>query len=145
MTTKKDGRKLTPEDLLRDYHPEIQAISEALRSLVKNTVPEAKEKAYPGWRAIGYRHPSSGYFCGIFPFEKAVHLIFEWGILLPDPDEVLQAPEPRDHLAGGDVEGDASQEPDVDPQHPPPAQGELGEAVRPGEALDEGHGGRLPV
>ena len=61
-----------------------------------------------------------------------------------DPDEVLQAPEPRDDLAGGGIEREAGQEPDVEPQHPPAAQGELGEAVRPGEALDEGHGGRLP-
>jgi hypothetical protein len=89
MTSKKNRREPTPEDILRDYHPEIQAVVEALRRLVKQLVPAATEKAYPGWGAIGYRHPTAGYFCGIFPQKDEVHLLFEWGVLLPDSDEIL--------------------------------------------------------
>jgi len=51
---------------------------------------EAVETAYPGWRAIGYRHPQSGYFCGIFPEPPRVRLAFEWGALLPDPHQLLK-------------------------------------------------------
>ncbi len=87
---KKAERKISPEDILRDFHPEIREIAEELRLVVKKLVPEAKEKAYPGWKAIGCRHPTAGYFCGIFPQESEVHLLFEWGILLPDPQGILQ-------------------------------------------------------
>jgi hypothetical protein len=90
MSTKKTQGVTSPEDILRDYSLEIQAIAEELRRLVKLQVPNAVEQGYPRWRGIGYRHPSAGYFCGIFPQQDEVHLLFEWGILLPDPQGILQ-------------------------------------------------------
>jgi hypothetical protein len=42
-------------------------IAERLRVLTRETVPEADERAYTGWQAIGYRIPEAGYFAGIFP------------------------------------------------------------------------------
>lgn len=52
-------------------------------------MPDAEERAYAGWHAIGYRHPKAGCFCGIFPCEGEVRLLFEHGAALPDPDGVL--------------------------------------------------------
>ncbi len=77
------------EDILRDFPLEIRDIAEQLRRMVKDLVPDAFEKAYPRWRGIGYRHPAAGYFCGIFPQRDEVRLLFEWGVLLSDPDGLL--------------------------------------------------------
>lgn len=81
---------ISPDDILRRHHPAVQALAQELREFVKRQVPETTERAYPGWHAIGYRHPTSGYFCGLFPFDHHVHLLFEWGVLLPDPEGLLR-------------------------------------------------------
>ena len=81
--------KITPDELLQTHNPDIQAIVADLRKLILETVPNAAESANPGWHSISYRHPQQGYFCGIFPTHDHVILVFEFGILLPDPDGVL--------------------------------------------------------
>lgn len=81
---------LTAEQLLADFPPTIQKISGRLRDSIKLHHPSLQEKVYPGWRALGFSHPTAGYICGIFPYVESVKLIFEWGIRLPDPDGVLQ-------------------------------------------------------
>lgn len=78
------------EALLARHTPEVRALVERLRRLVRQTVPEATEAVQPRWHSLNYRHPSQGYFCGIFPFTEDVKLIFEFGVLLPDPAGVLQ-------------------------------------------------------
>ncbi len=65
-------------------------IAERLRALVRETVPEAGERAYTGWHAIGYRTREAGYFAGIFPRDDHCDLLFEHGIELTDPDGVLE-------------------------------------------------------
>lgn len=87
MATKKP--KISVEQLLERHHPDIQALVNVLRKLILETVPNAAESANPGWHSISYRHPKQGYFCGIFPTQDHVILVFEFGILLPDPDGVL--------------------------------------------------------
>jgi hypothetical protein len=82
---------ITPADILADYTPEVRQIAEALRRLVKLAAPEASESAYPGWRGIGYRHLRVGFFCAIFPQPDHARLSFEYGVLLPDPQNVLQS------------------------------------------------------
>lgn len=84
------AKTLSPEDLLADHTPEVRALAGELRQLIRAAVPEATEKAYPGWQGIGYRHPQAGYFCGIFPTADLVKLGFEFGVLLPDPDGLLE-------------------------------------------------------
>jgi hypothetical protein len=79
----------SPEIILSDQPPELRQLAERLRGLIRETVPEAVESAYPGWHAIGYRHPERGYFCAIFPETARVRLAFEWGALLPDPHHLL--------------------------------------------------------
>jgi len=77
-------------DLIASHVPAIRDLIEALRRLIATAVPEASEQAYSGWHSINYRHPTRGYFCGIFPREEYVDLVFEFGVLLPDPDGLLQ-------------------------------------------------------
>ena len=69
---------------------EVRAIAEGLRSLIRESMPEATESGHPTWHSINYRHPKAGYVCGIFPHKDSVDLVFEFGILLPDPHQVLQ-------------------------------------------------------
>ena len=80
----------SPGHILMGHNPRVQALAERLRELIRKTVPDAIEKAYPGWHGIGYRHPDLGYFCGVFPQEKSVRLLFEYGDLIPDPDCLLK-------------------------------------------------------
>ncbi len=81
---------LSVEQFLAGYPPPMQRLIERLRKLVKATVPEATERVYPIWRGIGYRHPTAGYFCGIFPSRDIVRLGFEYGVWLSDPDRLLR-------------------------------------------------------
>jgi hypothetical protein len=90
MMKKKPAKEITPEDILADHTPEVRALVERLREIIRGTVPTAVEASYPGWHAIGYRHPGVGYFCGIFPEMERVRLGFEFGVLLPDPHRVLE-------------------------------------------------------
>jgi hypothetical protein len=86
----KKAQTLSPEDILASQPPPVASLANRLRTIVRAAVPEAVEAAYPGWRAIGYRHPKSGYFCGIFPLGDHVKLYFEYGAFLPDPTGLLK-------------------------------------------------------
>ena len=81
---------LTTEDIPNDHSPVVQLIAQSLRDLIRATVPEMTERAYAGWHGIGFRHPRSGYVCGIFPGQESVKLVFENGVQLLDSDQVLQ-------------------------------------------------------
>lgn len=80
---------VTPESILARSRPDVRALAEALRTLIRTTIPSAEERAYPGWGALGYRDEHSGYFCGIFPGADEVRLAFEHGAALADPDGLL--------------------------------------------------------
>ncbi len=82
--------EITPVHILIAYSPRVQALVARLRNLVRETVPDAAERAYPIWRGIGLRHPVSGYYCGIFLQEDWGRLDFEYGALLADPDNLLK-------------------------------------------------------
>ena len=83
------SQAVAAEDILLDHSPEVRRVVAAFRALITDTLDGLTEKAYPGWHAIGYRHPQAGYICGIFPYETSVQLIFEKGVLLSDPSGVL--------------------------------------------------------
>ena len=56
-------------------------------------MPDALERVRTGWRLIGYDVPlgrRSRYFAFVVPEPEHVHLGFEYGILMPDPDAILQ-------------------------------------------------------
>lgn len=56
-----------------------------LVAFVHSAVPEATAKVNPGWRSLNFSHARVGYFCGLFPFEDHLRVVFEFGVLLPDP------------------------------------------------------------
>ncbi|RIK41903.1 MAG: hypothetical protein DCC55_10580 [Chloroflexi bacterium] len=89
MAKNKVPQRYQVEDILASHTPDVVALVERLRHLIRTTVPEAVEKAYPRWHGIGYTHPQVGYFCAIFPEQNRVKLGFEFGILLPDPEGLL--------------------------------------------------------
>jgi len=81
---------LTPAALLQPFPPRVRALANRLRSIVKKAAPSLKEAAYPGWKAVGFRHGEAGYICGVFPSAAGVRLIFEHGAGLRDPDGLLE-------------------------------------------------------
>lgn len=83
----------SPEEFLSTFSPEIQALANQLRALIKETVPHVREAVYTGWKLIGYRVKkgrSDAYFCFIAPFENRIMLGFEYGIQLFDPELRLE-------------------------------------------------------
>jgi hypothetical protein len=84
---------LPPEALLARFPPERVATAEELRSLVRRVVPDAIERVRPGWGLIGYDLPigrRTVYFAFVWPEVEHVHLGFEYGIHMDDPDGLLQ-------------------------------------------------------
>ncbi|MCO6451064.1 MAG: hypothetical protein J5I90_09795 [Caldilineales bacterium] len=77
------------DDLLRAYPPPIRETVASLQAVLAQTATEATWRVNTGWKSINYRHPRLGYFCGIFPFVDSGQLVFEFGVLLPDPDAEL--------------------------------------------------------
>jgi hypothetical protein len=70
----------TPDEFLGQFPPHIQGLANALRDLVKRTLPSVTEAVYPGWGLIGYRlvdGKRSVYLGFIHPNEERVALGFE--------------------------------------------------------------------
>jgi len=87
MPSTKQRDTVTTEEFFGSYSPDVQAIANALRQLVKATVPEVQERVALGWQLIGYRVPDgsrSRYFCFVAPPVHEVRLGFEYGVLLGD-------------------------------------------------------------
>jgi hypothetical protein len=86
------------ESLLDDYPDAIRETGLALRSLILTTVPGVVETIRPGWRWIAYSLPDGRRvrnFAWIGPERKHIHLGFEHGTLLADPDRLLHGAEER--------------------------------------------------
>jgi hypothetical protein len=90
MTKRKSKTTISPEAILLSHTAEVRAVAERLRQLVREAVPEATETAQPSWHSLNYRHPRAGYFCGLFPRAEDVLMVFEFGLLLPDPEGILE-------------------------------------------------------
>jgi hypothetical protein len=89
---------LPAEFLLDGFPPAIRETGLALRHLVFDTVTGAAETVRPGWRWIAYSLPAGRRvrnFAWIGPERKHIHLGFEHGILLADPDRLLHGAEER--------------------------------------------------
>jgi hypothetical protein len=90
----------TPEQFLAAFPPDIRALADQLRQLVKDTIPSTSEAVYPGWKLIGYRQQDgrrnpdarrgSRYFCFVAPFADRVMLGFEYGVLMADEAGLLE-------------------------------------------------------
>ena len=75
--------------LTRDLPLETRDLLTELDSLIGNTVPGVTRKVNLGWKSLNFSHPRVGYFCGLFPVRDRVIVAFEFGVLLPDPTELL--------------------------------------------------------
>jgi hypothetical protein len=83
---------IPPEVFLSRYDPEIRDIAERLRDVVREAVPDAIERVRAGWRLIGYDVPvgrRTRYFGFVAPEPEHVHLGFEYGAWMTDPEGLL--------------------------------------------------------
>jgi hypothetical protein len=88
-----------PIELILDrYPPAIRDTARRLRELIRVAVPESVEGVRSGWSWIGYGLPdrrAKRTFAWIGPERKHIHLGFQNGILLADPDRLLHGAEER--------------------------------------------------
>jgi hypothetical protein len=85
---------MPPEALLEAYPEPMRVIADRLRDAVKHVIPDVVERVRPGWHLIGYDVPVAAgrakYFAYIAPESGHVHLGFEYGVAMDDPDGHLQ-------------------------------------------------------
>jgi hypothetical protein len=84
---------IPPEAFLSAYPDEIRALAETLRAVVRRATPDAIERVRSGWRLIGYDLPVSRrsvYFAWVAPEPIHVHLGWQHGIFMTDPDRMLE-------------------------------------------------------
>ena len=89
---------LPAEALLDAYPASIRETGRTLRSLILSTVPGTVETIRPGWRWIAYSLPEGRRvrnFAWIGPERHHIHLGFENGVLLADPEHLLQGAQER--------------------------------------------------
>lgn len=80
---------IPPEAYLAAFPEPITAIGERLRDAVRLAIPDAIERVRPGWHLIGYDVPfrrAKAYFAYIAPEVEHIHLGFEHGYAMEDPD-----------------------------------------------------------
>ena len=84
---------IPPELFLAGYPPGIRRVADRLSAVVRRAVPDAIERVRPGWRLIGYDLPlgrRTRYFAFVAPEVEHVHLGFEYGVWMADPDNLLR-------------------------------------------------------
>jgi len=84
---------IPPEAFLTAYPHEIRALAEQLRAVVRRAAPGAIERVRLGWRLIGYDLPvgrRTVYFAWVAPEPIHVHLGWQHGTFMSDPDRMLE-------------------------------------------------------
>ena len=84
---------IPPELFLDGYPPGIREAADRLRAVVRDAVPDAIERVRTGWHLIGYDVPirkRSRYFAFVAPELEHVHLGFEYGVWMADPEQLLR-------------------------------------------------------
>src|SRR4029453_9193369 len=82
-----------PELFLSGYSDEIRSVAERLCDVIREAVPESIERVRTGWRLIGYDIPvgrRTRYFAWVWPEREHVHLGWQFGIWMSDPDRILR-------------------------------------------------------
>jgi hypothetical protein len=86
--------ELPVDAFLDDFPPGMRATAQELRRIVRSAVPDAIEHVLGGWRLIRYTVPvgrrRTRMFASIGPEPVHVHLFLEYGVLVPDPDRLLE-------------------------------------------------------
>jgi hypothetical protein len=93
MPSMRASEPIPPEMFLTGYPDAIRELAERLRDVVREAVPDAIERVRLGWRLIGYDVPAgrrTRYFSFVAPEPEHVHLGFEHGAWMADPDDLLQ-------------------------------------------------------
>jgi hypothetical protein len=78
---------------LAGYPEPIVEIADRLRAVVRRATPDAIERIRSGWALIGYDLPigrRKRYFAFIAPERKHIHLGFEYGVWMSDPERILE-------------------------------------------------------
>ncbi len=76
---------------LLDFYPApVRTLVADLATLIKSAAPGAREAVRPETRCLRYSHARCGYFCGLYPQVSSAQLLFEFGVLLPDPEGLLE-------------------------------------------------------
>jgi hypothetical protein len=83
-----DESKTTIEDILAGKSDQVVELVQALRELVKQSVPELVEEPKRGWGNISYKKKSL--VCAITPEKGYATLYFYKGTRLTDPDGLLE-------------------------------------------------------
>jgi hypothetical protein len=84
---------IPPEAFLEAFPPAIAHIGHRLRAAVLEAAPGAIERVRPGWHLIGFDAPNgrrTAYFAWVLPERVHIHLGFERGVLMTDPDRRLE-------------------------------------------------------
>jgi hypothetical protein len=87
------AERIPPELFLEGYAADVRETANRLRAVVRLAVPDAIERVRPGWSLIGYDLPirrRGVYFAWVFPERAHVHLGFQHGIFMDDPERRLQ-------------------------------------------------------
>jgi hypothetical protein len=82
-----------PELFLEAYPDRIREQAQRLRALMSQAVPDAIERVRPGWRLIGYDLPigrRTVYFAYVAPEPNHVHIGFNVGVFMRDPDRLMR-------------------------------------------------------
>ena len=85
--------KIPIEAFLESYPEPIRIAANRLRALVLQVEPDAIERIRVGWRIIGYDVRvglRTRYFAWIGPEPKHVHIGFQHGVLMADPNRHLR-------------------------------------------------------
>lgn len=80
--------------LLDLYPVPVRILAADLADVIRLAAPGAVEAVRLRQRCVRYSHQRCGYFCGLYPQVSSVQLLFEFGVLLPDPDGLLSGEGP---------------------------------------------------
>ena len=81
--------RLSVEDLLARHDEPVRQTMLAVLDTIERVAPDLTRKVLPGWRAVGFSSPVSGFLCAVFPYADRVDIAFEVGHRLDDPAGVL--------------------------------------------------------
>lgn len=83
---------MTVDEFLAPHTPEVRALAEQTRTLVKSAMPGAVETVRPGRNSITYDMGGgmADWICYIAPFKSYINLGFFRGTELPDPQGLLE-------------------------------------------------------
>ena len=83
----------TFKDALARSNPHMRKLAAAVRTMIAEECPKAFEVPWPRLKVIGYGvgpKKSTEHFCYIAPHEEHVNLGFNYGLLLPDPERLME-------------------------------------------------------